>query len=398
MRMRLDMVTFRKASFLLLTAGIFVLVAGYNLYWDGSKYHTSYYLLFLLSGMIYVVTDLRTLLQVAKEPLAITAAIFLFAVAVSQLYPGVVARPASDWEKLLVIMLSLLIIGQYVSSNGVLFANVLMAAVVSVSLVAIHHLYMYYIVEGHTASMRLVGYFIPENPLYLAQSFGFFSIIAVFFAVENRHKPVALLLMGGAGFVLVLSVMATQSRSYVVASLLAIILLLRGNKGKTVVGVVATVLVVFAVVLFLNPSILERTEILRPQIWKRALDIISERPFLGWGGEFYPQIQITGKSMVLTDPHNIFLTVWLKYGAISFLMLATLLCLAIVLIFRNLDNPLLRLGGTLLIYGVTMLSFEGHNIISKVNSTWHMIWIPLGIIIGAMHAKNHNALSKGPDV
>ena len=91
---------------------------------------------------------------------------------------------------------------------------------------------------------------------------------------------------------------------------------------------------------------------------------------------------------MLTDPHNIFLTIWLKYGAIAFLLLAVLVSFAIALVFRNRDNPLLRLGGALLVFGVTMLSFEGHNIISKVNSTWHMVWIPLGIMIGAMHAQH----------
>jgi len=395
MRMRLDMVTFRKASLLLLSAGIFVLVAGYNLYWDGSKYHTSYYLLFLLSGLFYAVTDPKTLVQLAKEPLAITAAVFLLAVAVSQLYPGVQARPASDWEKLLLIMLSLLITAQYVSANSVLFCRILMAGVVAVGLVAIHHLSMFYLVDGNPASARLFGYFIPENPLYLAQSFGFFSIAAVFFAVENHRKPLVLLLMGVSGFVLVLSVLATQSRSYIVASLAAIIFSLGGNERKTAIAVLASVLMVYAVVLFLNPSILERTEILRPQIWREALHIIGEHPFLGRGGDFYPEIRIEGRTEVFADPHNILLTIWLKYGALSVLAFAALFCHAIILAFRNRDNPVLRLGGALLVFGVTMLSFEGHNIVSKVNSTWHMVWIPLGIIIGALHGQNHGADTQG---
>jgi len=389
--MRLDMGAFRKADFLLLTAGIFVLVAGYNLYWDGSKYHTSYYLLFLLFGLFYVITDAKTLMQIMKEPLAVTAAVFLLSVAVSQVYPGVQSRPASDWEKLLVIMLSLLIIGQYVSGNRALFFKILMASVVVVSLVAIHHLYTYYIVEGNPARLRLVGYFIPENPLYLAQSFGFFSIAAVIIAVEYRNRPLVLILMGVSGFILALSVLATQSRSYVVASLAAIIFSLGGNERKTAVVVLASVLTVFAVVLFLNPSILERTETLRPEIWRQALDIISEHPFLGRGGDFYPQIRIEGRTEVFADPHNILLTIWLKYGALSVLAFAALFCQAIVVVFRNRENTTLRLGGALLVFGVIMLSFEGHNIISKVNSTWHMVWIPLGIIMGAMHAQHHGS-------
>jgi hypothetical protein len=41
-----------------------------------------------------------------------------------------------------------------------------------------------------------------------------------------------------------------------------------------------------------------------------------------------------------------------------------------------------------------MLFFEGHDIIAKPNRMWMMVWVPLGIVMGAMHAQN-NATGSG---
>jgi hypothetical protein len=46
---------------------------------------------------------------------------------------------------------------------------------------------------------------------------------------------------------------------------------------------------------------------------------------------------------------------------------------------------------------MTMLFFEGHDIIAKPNRMWVMIWIPLGIMMGAMH-ESHPDPGSGSDV
>ena len=125
-----------------------------------------------------------------KAPLARVAAIFLLTIAMAQMYPGIEAESSSELVKILLILLSVLIIGQYVAANAVLFSKIIMAGVVAVALVAIYHLYTFYVVDSHSVSDRMKGYFIPENPLYLAQSFGFFFIAAVYLAVENYRRPV----------------------------------------------------------------------------------------------------------------------------------------------------------------------------------------------------------------
>ena len=376
----------RKAGLLLLSAGMFILIAGYNLYPDGSSYHTGYYLLFLLAGLACVSTDPGTAAALLKSPLARVAVFFLLTIAIAQLYPGTVTRPASELQKLALILLSLLIIGQFVAGNAVLFGRIMIAAVVAVGLIALLQLYTFYILEAHAFSVRLHGSFIPENPLYLAQSFGFFFVAAVCLASGNRHRLPVLLLMTAAAAVLAFAAVATQSRGFVVASMVALILPFLGSERKTAVLVLVSVLIMFAAVLYLNPAMLERHEFYRLLIWKKSLALICERPLFGWGSDYYPAIRLEGLSRQLRDTHNILLTIWLKYGALAFVGLAVLLVYAVRTSLARSGSATLRLGGALLVFGVTMLFFEGHNIISKPNSTWHMIWIPLGIIMGARFA------------
>ena len=119
-------------------------------------------------------------------------------------------------------------------------------------------------------------------------------------------------------------------------------------------------MIVFVTAVYLNPALLERTELPRLQIWKYSLELIGERPFYGWGSDYDPTITVTG--LALSDTHNILLTVWLKYGALSLVALLLLLGYASFVVMNNLNNETLRLGGALLLFGVTMLFFEGHDI------------------------------------
>ena len=84
---------------LLLSAGVFVVAAGYNIYLDGSKYHTGFYLLFLLPGIIYLVADSDASKKILKEPVFILAAIFLLTIVISVGYPGTVTQSGSELKK-----------------------------------------------------------------------------------------------------------------------------------------------------------------------------------------------------------------------------------------------------------------------------------------------------------
>jgi O-antigen ligase len=371
---------------LLLSAGMFVAIAGFIIYRDGSKFHTAFYLLFLIPGLVCVAADPDVVKKMLGEPLGIAAVLFLGTIALSLLYPGVEVRPEIILVKIALILVSLFIISQFVAENTALFKKVLMLAVMAVALVAIFNMYEFYWVAQHPYSARMSGYYLVENPLFLAGTFGSFFIAAIYLVIEYRRNILMVFLMMSSGGALMLAVVATQCRSFFVAVLAALVLPYFRKGRVTILVLLSLALIVFVAAVYLNPALLERTEFPRFQIWKYSLELIGERPFYGWGSDYDPTITVTG--LPLSDTHNILLTVWLKYGALSLVALLLLLGYASFVVMNNLKNETLRLGGALLLFGVTMLFFEGHDIIAKPNRMWMMVWVPLGIVMGAMHAQN----------
>ena len=378
-------VNFRGVILVLLSAGMFVAIAGYNVYWDGSKYHTGFYLLFLIPGLVYVATDLDLFREILRKPLSIFAVIFLFTVTLSLLYPDTEVHPEKELAKISLILVSLFIIGQFVSGNAALFKKILMVGVVAVALVAVYHVYQFYWVEKHPYHVRLRGYFLPGNPLFVAGTFGFFVVAATYLAIECRRQSLVVLLMALSGCALMVAITATQCRSFFVAVLAALVFPYFRKGRNTILVILVSFLIVILLAVYINPALLERTELTRLQVWQYSLELIGERPFFGWGSSYDMDMKTAGGTLI--DPHNILLTVWLKHGMLAFVALILLLGYASFVILNNRNNSTLRLGGALLMFGVTMLFFEGHDIIAKPNRMWVMVWVPLGIMMGAIQAK-----------
>jgi O-antigen ligase len=381
------MVNFRRVILVLLSAGMFVATAGYNVYWDGSKFHNGFYLLFLLPGLVYVATDLDLFREILRKPLSIFAVIFLFTVTLSLLYPDTEVHPEKELAKIALILVSLFIIGQFVSGNAALFKKILMLGVMAVALVAVYHMYQFYWVEKHSYHVRMSGYFLPDNPLFVAGTFGFFFVTATYLAIECRRQSLIVFLMALSGCALMVAITATQCRSFFVAVLAALVIPYFSKGRNTIIVILISFLVVILLAVYINPALLERTELTRLQVWQYSLELIGEKPFFGWGSSYDMDLKIGRTTLI--DPHNILLTVWLKHGVLAFVALILLLGYASFVILNNRDNATLRLGGALLMFGVTMLFFEGHDIIAKPNRMWVMVWVPLGIMMGAIQEKYH---------
>lgn len=57
---------------------------------------------------------------------------------------------------------------------------------------------------------------------------------------------------------------------------------------------------------------------LRPEVYKQVVELISERPLLGYGGEAVRNQGVAAGSMELTQAHNFILQILLEYGFIGF--------------------------------------------------------------------------------
>jgi O-antigen ligase len=328
--------------------------------------------------------DLDVLKRVYHNPVTILALVYLFTAVLSAIYPGTVNNLEKELIQITLIVLSLFVIAQFVIKNPELFTRILLIGVVAVALVAFYHLYKFYFVEANSYSRRLSGYFLPGNPLHLAGSYGFSFMVSVLLLIKYRRQPLMVALLAVSGGVIFLAIIATQCRSFFLALLVAMVISYAGLGKKSFILIILFTITVILLGLYINPEILERTHLYRLQIWQDVLQLILEKPFFGWGADYDPTIQVAGNTLI--DTHNIFLMVWLKYGALSLAALLLLYGYSLVVIRKNRDNELLRLGGALLVFGVGMLFFEGHDIITKPNRMWLMVWVPLGIVMGAEYA------------
>lgn len=124
---------------------------------------------------------------------------------------------------------------------------------------------------------------------------------------------------------------------FAVALVLWTVLSLRGDASLRAVGLpVLVAAVVFASALALTPAAAERasgggtaasTAAGRLAVWESTLPMIAERPVLGWGpaayGAVHPryatasEVDPTGRSEALEDPHNVFLSVGASTGGVG---------------------------------------------------------------------------------
>jgi O-antigen ligase len=327
--------------------------------------------------------------RLLKTPLLAVVMAFLLAVSISIMYPGTEVDPEKVLKQSVLIFLSACVIGRYVSANAPLFGKVLILAVFAVAVVAVFHLYEFYLVEDHAFSARLEGYFLAKNPLHLAGLFGCFFVASVYMAIEYSARPLVVLLMVLTGCMLLTAALATQSRSFFVAVLVAIMLPYCRKGWKALLVILLLVLLGVLIAVYIQPNLLDRTELPRLRIWKYSLELIGQKPIFGWGSEYEPIIKVT--ALTLVETHNMYLTVWLKYGVLAFAALVALAGYATFLVMVNPDNRTLRLGGALFVFGATMMFFEGHDIIARPNRLWLMLWIPLGIMLGALQLRTRTS-------
>ena len=190
----------------------------------------------------------------------------------------------------------------------------------------------------------------------MAGSFGCFLVAAIFLSIEYRRQPLIVFLMASSGCALMVAIIATQCRSFFVALLAALVIPYFRKGRNRVLVILVLVLITILLAVYINPALLERTELPRLQVWQYSLELIGERPFFGWGSDYDMDMKVKGGTLI--DPHNILLTVWLKHGALALVALLLLLGYACFVILSNRNNATLRLGGALLMFGVTMLFFE----------------------------------------
>jgi len=131
----------------------------------------------------------------------------------------------------------------------------------------------------------------------------------------------------------------------------------------------------------------------RVDIWVKAIGLIQKNPLFGYGSGYPVDIHIVYNNdpghwisqRQWRDTHNIFLTLWLLYGAPCLLAFMALVAGAVRAGWRYRHDAMMQAFCAALVFGVSILCFEGGPLFGKVNSKWPAIWFSLSLIIARVH-------------
>ncbi len=226
---------------------------------------------------------------------------------------------------------------------------------------------------------RLSGYGAFRNPLLVSHVFGFFAALwlGVYFAERKLFKPLPIMAFLACFALLV----ATGSRTPLLAIAVALCWLAVLSRSRKAVLVIGVALVCGVLILLLTPQVVtQRGLSYRTDIWADALRQIGERLWFGHGYSSPIWIRLEGFPTSFRDTHNIVLSVLFAGGIVGFLFWMALYAVALWESWRlRADKWVLVYSGTV-VYGLAASMTEGGSFLSRPKEHWFLIWIPLALL------------------
>ncbi|NWL80736.1 ligase [Pseudomonas taiwanensis] len=243
------------------------------------------------------------------------------------------------------------------------------------------------------ATGRFAGYGALYNPLLSSHVFGFFMAYwaAYWFLQKNIFDPLSLISL----FILAALILATGSRTPLVAVGSCLLWLSIANWNRRSLVVLVTAVFTGALLLALYPDILiGRGVSFRPEIWAKAWQQILEAPWLGHGYDAPMKIWISAHDYAMADPHNVWLAVLYYCGAIGLVLWVTLYVVAFRFAWRHREQPWVMISSALLVFGLAASMTEGGSFLSRPKEHWFLIWIPMALMVSAELIDRFKSTSK----
>lgn len=221
-----------------------------------------------------------------------------------------------------------------------------------------------------------------SNPVISALSYGFATVLCVFFVLTRRSlisrimfAEIIVLFLG----CIVLSGSRGVWPALLVGATVGILVHFDGHRKFQIIGVAIAIIAVTVGALALGlDAILDRALSFRPEIWaeftQRTLDT---NLFLGAGMTADSTFQ--HPSQLIKHPHSIFVATLYYGGLVGLLLLIAMLGRTVWLIVLMPHGEIKTLAAMLLSFGVIATLVDGNELLTKINYLWLLIWLPVGL-------------------
>ena len=377
---------FEKALFL----GVFLVLAGMVLLPSSSRYHTLYYLLVLAP------TVFMLLLKPKLVAINFSAIFFFFILFLSWATLSIFWSD-SDENILFPLTRSLYTFCLFMAFAVVMresrdvFLKILIVAGFVITVVSFY--YFLGFLKGYRSGQRFIGGGALSNPLLSSHLFGFFTVIftVLVFLSQSWQPRLLYLLFALTLFVFVVATGSRTPLAALVAAFVWVVVVQRNRKAISMLGCLMVALL--GVLLFYPEAILSRGLSFRPDLWGMTIDKIIERPFLGYGIDADAGFYLGARDTLYREPHNMHLSVFYFAGVVGFLLWCCMHIYALWSCWKEKNNKMYLIGGTLLVYGAAAGMFEGGWLLPRINEHWFITWIPLAFI-SALLARDRVSLNE----
>lgn len=223
-----------------------------------------------------------------------------------------------------------------------------------------------------------------NNPVISALSYGFATMLCIFFALSRKG------LMTKAGFIgvallLLAAIVLSGSRgvwpALAVGATLGVLLHFKQQRKYQVAGLVVVVICLIGGALALGPeAILQRALSFRPEIWQEFVGRTMAAGFL-FGAGMTSDSTFQLPELLIQHPHSIFVSTFYYGGLAGLTLLGLMIGRAVWLVAVMAPGNHRTLSAMLLGFGLTATLFDGNELLTKVDHLWLLIWLPIGLLM-----------------
>ena len=361
----------------LLPVGLLLLLSDLYFLPGRSIHHKLYYALFSIPTLIAIILRPKELKDMLREPLILGFMLFAAWAMVTLIWTNGeedVMGSLKPALHLLMLFWGCTLLTKYRSES---LQPVFFAAAIIALIATLYNLYMF--ISHYAPEDRMIGAGAFDNPLLSSHAFGFFCIYWLTLSMTCK-RPYTLLIAVPAFTIMFAALLATGSRTPLVAVVMAMIWLSLVCWNRRSLALMSMLVAggILVMALF-SEMIMSRGSSFRFELWQLMLEQIKLMPWIGHGYESTLSLD-PGAGFLLSEPHNFALGVLYYTGILGFTPWLFMQVWALYSSWRHRVQPLFILASALLVYGIGAGLTEGGGILPRPKEHWYLLWIPLALI------------------